>query len=102
MVDKEHSVYSYVKRSVLNQTVVAPLRMKKKLLKDKYYLLRQVLAFIFGPVLIIGGFYLEFTNEMKALSQPFIYASLGLLCISLGTILLADGILCYLERKSEG
>ncbi len=73
-----------------------------KLLKDKRDLLRYVLEFICGPLLIIGGIYFEFDNEMKALSQPYVYASLGLLCIFMGTILLVDGILSYIERKSRG
>jgi len=51
--------------------------------------------------LLIVGFFLEFNNDFKALSQPFIYASLGVLCIFVGTILLLDGILSHFERKSE-
>ena len=76
-------------------------RFKNDITERQRDLLRHVLEFIFGPVLIIGGIYLEFNNEMKALSQPYIYASLGLLCIFLGTILLVDGILSSLERSGK-
>jgi len=71
------------------------------LIRYKSYSLRQGLEFIFGPSLLIVGFFLEFNNDFKALSQPFIYASLGVLCIFVGTILLLDGILSHFERKSE-
>lgn len=74
--------------------------MKMTLLKAKRNIVRYVLEFIFGPVLIIGGIYLQFNNETKTLSHPYIYGSFGLLCILLGTMLLVDGILYYLERKS--
>ncbi len=71
------------------------------MLKGKHDLLRRMLDFIFGPVLIVGGVYLEFSSEIKELSQSYLYTSIGLLCIFTGTMLLVDGILSCLEGKSD-
>jgi len=76
------------------------LRMQMKLTKSRHYLLRPILECVFGSASVVGGFVLEFSNETPVLPQPFIYASLGLLCIFLGSMLLLDGILSHFERKS--
>ncbi len=71
------------------------------MLKEILPRLRRVLELILGPCLIIIGIYMEVNNDITAFSQSYVHTLVGLLCIVGGTILLTEGILSYLERKSE-